>query len=165
MIKSSKPRYQRFFRFNAPMHVKQHFVHAHIDKALRSKLKISARSVQISKGDTVKVMSGAKRGTSGKVTAVNMRTGRVAIDSLSRKNARGKESPRSVHVSSIYITELNLSDKWRAGKLKLQPVIEKKDKQASIPQQKPAAAAVPQHDRKTEVKAAAPVAAAGAANK
>ncbi len=119
MIKSSKPRKQRRFRFNAPMHVRQHFVHSHLDKALRAKLGIKRRSVQISKGDTVKVMAGSKKGTTGKVIRVSLRTGRINIDSLVKKTAKGKEFNVPLSASNVYITDLNLSDKVRAAKLKL----------------------------------------------
>jgi large subunit ribosomal protein L24 len=120
MIKSSKPRYQRFYRFNAPLHQRQHFVHAHIDKALKQKLSLKRRAVQLARGDTVKIMSGSKRGTTGKVTRINLRTGKIFIDGCTRKNAKGKESNIPINSSNVYITELNLSDKIRAAKLKLQ---------------------------------------------
>jgi large subunit ribosomal protein L24 len=119
MIRSSKPKKQRFFRFNAPLHVRQHFVHSHIDKSLMKKLNIKKSSVQISRGDTVKVMAGSKKGTSGKVTKVSLKTGRISIDSLTKKNARGKEFNVSISASNVYITDLNLTDKYRAEKLHL----------------------------------------------
>ncbi len=122
MIKSSKPRYQRRFRFNAPMHARQHFLHVHIDKALKAKLKIKTRAIQISKGDTVKLMAGPKKGTTGKVVSVDLRTGRITIDTLTRKSMRGKEVKLQIYASTVYITDLNLADKFRAGKLKLAPV-------------------------------------------
>ncbi len=93
--------------------------HAHVSKELRQKLKIQKRSIQVSKGDTVKLMSGKKKGTTGKVTAVDIRRGRLAIDSLTRKDAKGKEKPVFVSISNVYITDLNLSDKRRAQKLKV----------------------------------------------
>ena len=132
MVQSSKPRTQRRFRFSAPLHMRQHFLHAHLDKALRAKLKIKTRAVQISKGDTVKVMVGKKRGASGKVIAVNLRTGRIFIDSVLRKNAKGKELPIPIAVSNVYITDLNLGDRVRAAKLKVAVVpvtAEKEQKQ------------------------------------
>jgi large subunit ribosomal protein L24 len=119
MIKSSKPKKQRFFRFNAPMHARQHFVHAHLDKALKAKLNIKRRAVQISRGDTVKVVSGSKKGSTGKVTRVSLRTGRITIDTLMKKNAKGKEFNIPINASNVYITDLNLSDKVRAAKLRL----------------------------------------------
>lgn len=147
MIKSSKPRYQRRFRFNAPLHARQHFMHAHLDKALRAKLKLKKRAVQISKGDTVKVMAGSKAGTSGKVTMVNLRSGKIAIDSLVRKNARGKESPILINVSNVYITDLNLSDKYRAGKLKLAPVPQSAAPAPKKEEKKAAAAPAPEQPK------------------
>jgi len=119
MIQSSKPKKQRYFRFNAPLHVRQHFLHSHIDKTLKKKLNLKKSSVQISKGDTVKVMAGSKKGTTGKIIKVDLRSGRVSIDSLTKKNSRGKEFNVSVSASNVYITDLNLSDKYRANKLKV----------------------------------------------
>jgi len=119
MIKSSKPRMQRLFRFNAPLHVRQKFVHSHVDKALKTKLNLKKSAVQLSKGDTVKIMSGSRKGTTGKVTRVNLRTGRINIDSLVKKNARGKEYNIPLSASSVYIIDLNLTDKYRAQKLKV----------------------------------------------
>ncbi len=101
------------------MHARQHFVRAHVDKSLKTKLSLKKRTVQIVKGDTVKVMAGSKRGTTGKVMNVNLKTGRIFIDSLMKKNARGKEFNVPVSSSSVYITDLNLSDKKRAERLKL----------------------------------------------
>ena len=128
MIKSSKPKKQRYFRFNAPMHIRQHFVHAHLDKELRERLGLKRKAVQISKGDTVKIMSGSKKGTSGGVTKVDLRTGRIYIDSLTRKNAKGKEHGIGISASNVSITALKLDDKVRAAKLKIAPIKAEKAK-------------------------------------
>lgn len=141
MIKSSKPRYQRRFRFNAPLHTRQHFLNAHLDKSLRAKLKLTRRSVQISTGDTVKIMAGSKRGTSGKVTSASLRSGMITIDSLKRKNARGKEAQIPISVSNVYIIDLNLSDKYRAAKLKVAAVPQKKEEKSPEAKATPAAPA------------------------
>ncbi len=134
MIISSQPRAQRRFRFTAHMQQRQHFLHAHIDKALRSKLGINRRAVQIAKGDTVKVVSGSKRGSAGKVTAVDLRSGRIAIDSLTKKTARGKEFSVTISANNVYITDLNLSDKRRAARLHL---AQAKAQPAPAPSQQP----------------------------
>ncbi|MGD0511023.1 MAG: 50S ribosomal protein L24 [Candidatus Micrarchaeaceae archaeon] len=139
MIKSGKPKKQRSFRFNAPLHVRQHFVHAHIDKQLKKRLSLKKSSVQISRGDTVKVMSGGNKGKTGKVTSVDLRTGRVRIDSLTKKNARGKEYNLSVNASNVYITDLNLTDKYRAAKLKVAVVKAEPKKEEAKPKIKPVA--------------------------
>ncbi len=110
-------RKQRIFRFNAPMHARQNFVHAHIDKATRQKLGIKTRSTQLHKGDTVKVMTGSNKGKSGKVMAVNLRTSKITVSNVTRKNARGKEYGIPISANNVYITELNLEDKLRVKKL------------------------------------------------
>jgi large subunit ribosomal protein L24 len=117
MIQSSQPRKERRFRFNAPMHVRQKFVHVHVAKELSSKLGIKKRSVQLRRGDTVRVMSGKQRGRSGKVLAVSMQTGRVLIDGITRKDAKGKEMQIPIYSSNLYIIDIDTSDKLRAEKL------------------------------------------------
>ncbi|MGC8688081.1 MAG: 50S ribosomal protein L24 [Candidatus Micrarchaeia archaeon] len=123
MIKSSKPRYQRRFRYNAPMHIRQKFVHAHVDKELRNKLKLP-RAIEISKGDTVKIKVGKFKGNTGTVSSVNLKTGKIIINGIVRKNSKGKEIGIPIPTSNVYITNLNLSDKIRAQKLKQAQVIE-----------------------------------------
>lgn len=133
MIESGQPRKQRRFRFNAPMHMRQHFLHSHIDRALRKKLNIRRSSVQISKGDTVKVMAGGRKGTTGKVTSVDLRTGKISIDSLMKKNSKGKEFNIPVSASNVYITDLNLTDKYRAAKLRVASTEAREAKEAPKP--------------------------------
>ncbi|MGC8669790.1 MAG: 50S ribosomal protein L24 [Candidatus Micrarchaeia archaeon] len=118
MIKSGKPKKQRKFRYNAPLHLRQHFLNVHLSKDLKDKLKIKKRSLQISKGDSIKVMKGGKKGTEGKVVGVNLRKGFIYVDSLKKKNARGKEYNVPLRANNVYITDLNLSDKVRAAKVK-----------------------------------------------
>ena len=124
---SAKPRVQRLFRFTAPMHQRQHFMNAHVDRSLRSKLGIGKRAIRLAKGDTIRIMAGSKKGTTGKVTAVDLRRGRIKVSSLMKKNAKGKEFSVSISPSNVYITDLNLEDKERAGRLKLAQVKQKED--------------------------------------
>lgn len=152
MIQSSKPRVQRLFRFTAPLHQRQHFVNAHVDKALRAKLGIKRRAIRLSKGDTVKIMSGSKRGTSGKVTMVDLRKGRIHIAAMVKKNAKGKEFNISISPSNVYITDLNLEDKFRADKLKLQQQKHAEEKKAAAVESKkvteaPVAMAAPKENK------------------
>ena len=117
---SSKPRMQRLYRYTAPLHARQHFIRSHVDKELKKKLGISVRSIRVAAGDTVKIMAGSKRGTTGKVSGVDLSRGRIMITGINRKNAKGKELFISISPSNVYITDLNLSDKFRAERLKLQ---------------------------------------------
>ncbi len=113
MIASSKPKKQRKFRYTAPMHMRQRFVNAHISKELKEKLGIAKRSIEIRKGDSVKVVSGGQKGKSGKVSEVSIRRGFVYVDGIVRKTAKGKEIMVPIRASNLYITDLDLSDKYR----------------------------------------------------
>ena len=140
MIKSSKPRIQRLFRMTAPLHIAHKFLNAHIDKKLKEKLGIKRRTVTLVQGDSVKVVSGSHKGKEGKVVLLNARKGRVAVDSISSKTMRGKESHPMIGVGNVSITDLNLADKWRAEKLKVkqrapakEAPAEKREEKASPP--------------------------------
>ncbi|MEM3227492.1 MAG: 50S ribosomal protein L24 [Candidatus Micrarchaeaceae archaeon] len=118
MIKASKRRIQRAFRYTAPLHLRQHFVHAHLDKALKSKLGLSIRSIRVAKGDTVKIVAGKNKGKSGKVSKVDLSRGVIYLDSLVRKNARGKERAIPVKPSSVYVMDIETGYKGRLERLK-----------------------------------------------
>ncbi|MGC8676260.1 MAG: 50S ribosomal protein L24 [Candidatus Micrarchaeia archaeon] len=118
-VQSSKPKKQRLFRYNASMHIRQHFAHAHISKELRQKLGIRKRNIQLRSGDTVKIMSGSMKGKTGKVHRIMLKNSKAEIEGITRKNARGKETFIPVSVSSLYITDLDMSDKRRSAKLGL----------------------------------------------
>jgi len=117
MIQSGKPRKQRLFRYTASNHLRQRFVHAHIAKELAAKLGIKRRSIGVRRGDTVKVMAGAHRGKSGKVSGVDLHKAVVFVEGITRKNARGKETQIPISASNIYITEMDMNDRLRAAKL------------------------------------------------
>ncbi|MGC8662549.1 MAG: 50S ribosomal protein L24 [Candidatus Micrarchaeia archaeon] len=113
MIQSSKRRKQRKQRFSAPLHIMQKFAHAHISKELAGKLGIKRRSIEVRRGDTIKVMSGAQKGKSGKVSKVNLRKGFVYVEGITRKTIKGKEIMIPIRASKVYITDLDISDKYR----------------------------------------------------
>ncbi|MDE1825458.1 MAG: 50S ribosomal protein L24 [Candidatus Micrarchaeota archaeon] len=119
LVQSSKARKQRKFRYSAPMHIKQRFVHAHISKELAAKLGIKRRSIAVRKGDTVKVVAGKQKGKSGKVNQVDLARGSVFIDGIIRKTMKGKEKPVPIHASNVYLTDIDTSDKLRQEKLNI----------------------------------------------
>lgn len=120
MISSGKPRKQRLFRYTASNSERQRFAHAHVAKELAKKLGIKSRSTSVRKGDTVKVMSGGSRGKGGKVIGVNLKGSTLFVEGVVRKNAKGKEAPIPISTSNVYITDLDLSDKLRNAKLRVQ---------------------------------------------
>lgn len=117
MIQSSKPRKQRLYRYTAPMHARQKFLNVHISKELSKKLGIKKRTIELRKGDTVKVMSGSHKGKSGKVNDVNLATNRINIEGIIRKNAKSKELFISIYSSNVYLTDLDTTDKRRLQKI------------------------------------------------
>lgn len=123
-VRSSKPKKQRRFHYHKPLHRKQQSLAAHLDKRLSQQLR--TRSIPLRKGDHVKVLRGTKKGTSGKITAVDYKKGVVFVDKLVRKKASGEEIPLPVHASNLLVTELDKSDAKRFGARK--PAKEGKEK-------------------------------------
>ncbi len=116
-MSSIQPRVQRLRRFTAPMHIRQKFAHAHVSKELKEKSGIKKRAVQVRKGDIVKVMSGKYRGKGGKVNIINLKRNTLQIEGIVRKNSKGKEKMIPIQISTVYITEFDLSDKLRRENL------------------------------------------------
>ena len=80
-------------------------------------LRYKRRSIQVIKGDTVKIMRGGYRGRVGKVRRVNVRKQRIEVEGITITKVDGKQVPYPVHPSNVMITKLNLTDPWRRRKL------------------------------------------------
>ncbi|VVB73175.1 50S ribosomal protein L24 [uncultured archaeon] len=105
MLKTSeKPRQQRKFRYTAPLHLRTHFVHVHLSKDLRAKMK--KRAIAVKKGDKVKVMRGKFAGKEGKIMSVNLTRAKVFIEGMAAKKQKGKEVPLAFEPSNLMITEM-----------------------------------------------------------
>jgi large subunit ribosomal protein L24 len=127
-IKSSKPKKQRKAHYEKALHKKQQGLAAHLDKKLRKDL--GKRSVSLRKGDSVKVLRGAKKGKSGKITAINYKKGTVFVDKLVRKKANGEEIPLPVQASNLLVLDVDRSDAKRfRGKEKVKE--KRKEKEVS----------------------------------
>ena len=110
-IKSSKPKKQRKFHYDKPLHMKQQGLASHLDKKLAKQLE--KRSIPIRKGDTMKVMRGGMKGKSGKITGVNYRKGIVFIENVMRKKANGEEVQVPLKASNLLVVDLDKSDAKR----------------------------------------------------
>lgn len=119
MLKSAQPRKQRKFRFTAPLHLKQKFLNVNLSEELRKTYK--RRSIRIRKGDTVIVKKGSHKGKTGKIIKVNIKKGVVYIEGITKKPIRKEkpEKPIPFKPSNLEITALDLSDKKRLEKLKV----------------------------------------------
>jgi large subunit ribosomal protein L24 len=109
--RSRQPRKQIKFRSNAPNHIARKFMGSHLDKGLRDKYGI--RSIEVRKGDEVKIMRGKFKGKVGKVGVVEVCRTRIQVDGVSRTKKGGEKVETWFHPSSVKIISLNVDDKMR----------------------------------------------------
>ena len=70
-MKSSQPRKQRKFRYQAPLHIRHKFMGAILSDELKDKHEVKTLPVRV--GDTVKILRGGHKGKEGKVTFVDLK--------------------------------------------------------------------------------------------
>lgn len=114
-MKTKNPGKQRKMLYNAPLHKKRKQMSSHLEENLL--LKYDKRSIQVIKGDTVKIMRGSFRGHEDKIASVNVKKGYLEIEGITMSKADGNKIARPIHPSNVMITKLNLTDKWRRSKL------------------------------------------------
>lgn len=108
---SKQPRKQVKFRANAPNHISRTFMGSTLDKELRNKY--GRRTIEVRKGDEVKVMRGKFRGKQGKVGIVDIKRTRLQIDGIQRVKAGGEKLITWFHPSNVKIIILDVSDRKR----------------------------------------------------
>ena len=108
---SRKPGKQRKYRLNAPLHIKQKFTGTHVSKEIRQKIK--KRSVDLRKGDKVKVMRGQFKKHEGKVDRVDLRKSLIFVNGVEATKKDGSKRLIGINPSNLMITELNMDDKIR----------------------------------------------------
>jgi large subunit ribosomal protein L24 len=112
---SIKPRKQHYMLHNAPLHTKRKWISSHLAENLL--LKYDRRSLPVVKGDTVKIMRGSFRGHEDKISKVNVKDQTVEIEGVTVTTAKGTKIAKPIHASTLLITKLNVTDKWRRQKL------------------------------------------------
>ena len=112
---SKKPRKQKKYRLNAPLHIKQKLSHSHLSKDLRKKY--GKRNLGVRKGDKVKIMRGQFKKHEGKVERLDLRSSLVFVSGAELTKKDGTKKLLPLHSSNIMITELNLDDKRRQQSL------------------------------------------------
>lgn len=113
-IASTQPRKQRKYRYNAPLHIKRKFLHANLAEELRKKYHV--RSLQVRKGDTVKIMRGTHKGKKGKVERVSVKETKVYVENIHMTRKDGSKSYYPLQPSKVQIIEVNADDKRRFPK-------------------------------------------------
>ena len=110
--KSSKqPRKQRKYRYNAPLHIKQKFVSAHLSKDLRKKH--NKRNLNLKNGDSVKIMRGQFKNKTGKIEEVDLNKTLVYVNRIEITKKDGTKTRFPIHPSNLMIVDFNVDDKMR----------------------------------------------------
>ena len=135
-IRVTKPGKQRKMLYNAPLHIRQKIMVAHLSQELIASKGI--KSLPLRKGDTIQVIRGDNKGFEGKISRVDLKRYRIFIEGLTREKVDGTNIFVSVHPSKVILKKLNLDDKWRKAiierKKPLKPL--KKDKAVESKSQK-----------------------------
>ena len=108
---SKKKRVQHKWIGNASLHSRQKMVHSTLSSELKKKY--GRNSLQVRKGDMVKVMRGGFSGVSGQVTGVSLKDSKVYIQGVTIKKTDGTDVERPIHPSNLMIIELFEDDKRR----------------------------------------------------
>ena len=108
---SKKKKNQNKYRHNAPLHIKQKLISAHLSKELRKRY--SKRSIGLRKGDKVKVSRGHFKGKTGKVDMISLKKSRAYLTGIEVIKKDGSKTTFPFHPSNLIITELNVEDKNR----------------------------------------------------
>ena len=109
--RSKQPRKQRKYRYNAPLHIKQKFVSAHLSKDLRKKY--NRRSMNLRKGDGVKIMRGKFKNKTGKIEEVSVKKTLVYVSGIEIAKRDGTKARYPINPSNLSITNVNMDDKMR----------------------------------------------------
>jgi large subunit ribosomal protein L24 len=109
--KSKKPRKQRKFLYEAPLHLRRKLMAAHLSPDLRKKYK--TRSIPIRRGDEVEIMRGEFKGKKGKIMKVDLKKYKIYVEGITRRKTDGTQALVPIHPSKIKILSLNLANKRR----------------------------------------------------
>ncbi len=110
-ILSKKPRKQRKYRANAPLHIKQKFIHVHLSKDLRQKF--NTRSLMPKKGDKVKIIRGNFKGKIEKINKIDLKKSKLFIENIEVAKKDGNKSMIPIDPSNVILIDYNIDDKQR----------------------------------------------------
>lgn len=113
---SSKPKKQRKYKANAPIHIKKKQLSVNLSKELRAKH--NTRNIVVRKNDNVKIMRGKFKGKTGKVTEIKIKLQKIYIEGIQVKKQDGSSANVPMRASNLQIIELNLEDKKRLPSVK-----------------------------------------------
>ncbi len=129
-IGSKKPRKQRKYRANAPLHIKHGMLATNLNKELRKKH--NRRSFPLRKGDSVKIMTGEFKGKTGKVDKINTKKLKISIEGIYRTRKDGGKVNVHFNNSNLQIQQLNLDDSKRVEAISKESKDKNKNKTMEI---------------------------------
>jgi len=108
---SKKPKKQRNYRRNAPLHLKKRMMRAHLSKPLRDKY--NRRSFQLKVGDKVKVLRGKFAGKEGLIKEIDTTRLKVSVNGAELTKHDGTKVFPKLDPSNMMIVDLKIEDKHR----------------------------------------------------
>lgn len=111
------PRKQHRSRAQAPFHRKGKEIKVHLDSSKYGDLSVS--KITVRKGDTVKILRGSRTGHEGKVSQVDVKRRKLAIEKALIRKADNKEVPLWFDPSNLIITKIDLTDPVRKETFKM----------------------------------------------
>ncbi len=113
---SAKPKKQRKYLYNAPLHIRGKMLKAHLSETLSKKF--NKRSVRIRVGDKVRIMKGQFLGKEGKVEKIDTKNRKAIIENVSITKTDGSKIKVPIAIPNLMIIDLNMKDKKRLEILK-----------------------------------------------
>jgi ribosomal protein uL24 len=101
---TSIPRKQRKRHFNAPLHIKQNKVSAHVSKDLRTTT--GKKTMRVKKDYQVEVVRGEHKGKKGKVLRVILKPCKIYVEGVVKNKADGKEAQIPIDPSNVIIIKV-----------------------------------------------------------
>lgn len=111
---STKPKKQRKYSINLPLHLRKKLLSVNLSKELRKKH--NKRNIPLRKGDSVQIMRGKFKGKKGKVERVSLKESKIYVEGIQIKKKDGSKVDVPLRHSNLQILELNLEDKRRISK-------------------------------------------------
>lgn len=101
---TSIPKKQRKMHFNAPLHIKQNKVSAHVSKDLKETT--GKKTMRVKKDYQVQVMRGEHKGKKGKVLRVILKHSKIYVEGVTTNKADGKEAQIPIDPSNVMIIKV-----------------------------------------------------------
>ena len=105
---SGQKRKQRKAHFAAPSHIKYTLMSAPLSAELQKEHGI--QSLPVRRDDTVEILRGSNKGTSGKINTVYRRKWCLYIEKIQKQSKKGGVIKVPVEASNVRITKLALSE-------------------------------------------------------